>query len=92
MNSNLIPLGPTETLVLTAQQVPAANAVGDAREIQLLEAETDFVITAIAYRFPASPAHAQAVSAFTLKQGRHLFHVKSVTGTGTVTVIYRSNP
>lgn len=81
MNSNIIVNGPAETIT--------NPAVAVTRVAQLIEAETDMVISAITYQFPAAPPNAQAVSAFTLKAGRHLFNVSSIAFTGTGTFTYR---
>lgn len=78
MNSQIIPQGPAETVT---------NATLT-KEALLIAAETDLVISAIEYSFPATPPNAAVVVAFTLKQGRTLFNVRTVTFTGTATVIY----
>jgi len=79
MNSNIIPVGLTETVTN-----------GTVTKALLVEAETDLVISAITYKFPPTTANAGAVTAFTLKAGRHLFNVDSITFTGTTTVTYRT--
>jgi hypothetical protein len=48
------------------------------------------VITDLVFGYPASPANAGAVDAFTLLATRSLFNVKSMTFTGTATVIYNT--
>lgn len=79
MNSSIIPQGPTETI-----------AGGTMSRVALVvSAETDVVISAIIYDFPAAPPNASVVAAFTLKAGRNLFNVRSMTFTGTATAIYR---
>lgn len=79
MNSKIIPNGPTETITN-----------GTVAKVALLVmAETDIVISVIEFVRPF-PLNAHAVSAFTLKAGRHLFNVRSMTFTGTGTFIYAS--
>lgn len=78
MNSDVIPVGVTETVT-----------TGTVTGAILIEAETDLVISAITYKFPPTTANAAAVTAFTLKAGRHLFNVASIAFTGTATVTYR---
>ena len=80
MNSDIIPQGPTETIVDGTVT----------REALLVYAETDLVITDLLYQFQADPPHANAVDAFTLAAGRYLPGVKSLTFTGTATIIYRA--
>ena len=78
MNSNIIPQGPQETITDGAITHSA----------QVIFAETDLVITNLVYIFPANPANANVITGFTLKAGRYLFNVKSMTFTGTATVVY----
>lgn len=78
MNSNIIPVGPTETVTDGTITQP----------MQVVAAETDLTISAIVYQFPVTGTTG-AVSAFTLKAGRNLFNVKSITYVGTATLIYR---
>lgn len=78
MNDQIIPTGTTETVTDTTIN----------KDILVLTAETDVVISAVVYSFEAVPANAAKVSAFTLKAGRTLFRVRSITFSGTATVIY----
>lgn len=81
MNNQIIPRGPQETI--TNGSI--------AKNILCIFAETDLVITALVYISQATPAHANVDNAFTLTAGRFLSHVKSLTFTGTATVIYTGN-
>ena len=82
MNSNIIPVGATE--LLTDGTITAADP------ILLIEAITDLVCTNVTPLFPKLAAsRGTVVTAFTLKQGGHLFNLKTVTYTGTAAVIYR---
>ena len=80
MNNEIIPLGPTEAIT---------NGT-ISRKALVVTAETDLVITDLVFGYPASPANAGAVDAFTLLATRSLFNVKSMTFTGTATVIYNT--
>lgn len=80
MNSNIIPLGPSEVLALVATTVT--------KESMLIEALTDLTITALSFSFNATPANAGKTVAFTLLAGSHLFWVKSITYTGTAVHYY----
>jgi hypothetical protein len=79
MNSHIVPVGPTETIT---------NGTIAGRPIEIVQAETDCVITSLIYQFPATPPNAGVVNAFTLKAGRYLFKVASLIFTGTATIIY----
>lgn len=79
MNHQVIPLGVTETIT---------NGTITDQEVLLLSAETELTVTDLVYQYPKTPANAGAVDAFTMAAGRHLFYVKSITFTGTATVIY----
>jgi hypothetical protein len=82
MNSNIIPLGATE--FLTDGTITAADP------ILLIEAITDLVCTNATPLFPKLAAGRGTVAtAFTLKQGGHLFNLKTITYTGTAAIIYR---
>jgi len=78
MNSDIVPQGPTETVT---------NGTVD-RNALMVFAETALVISEITYEFPASPANAGAVTAFTLPVGRVLCRVDRMVFTGTATFIY----
>jgi len=80
MNSNIIYLGPQETVV--------GGTI--TRPILIIHAESDLVITGLVYIHQAAPAAPGKVAAFTLGAGRYLTHVKGLTFTGTATIIYKN--
>jgi hypothetical protein len=80
MNHDVIPQGPTETITDGTIQ-DGAMAVF---------AETDLVITNLAYQYPKTALGAGTpLTGFTLLAGRYLFYVKAMTFTGTATIIYQ---
>jgi hypothetical protein len=80
MNSNIIPVGPSEI-------VTGAAAV--TRECMLVSAEEDCVLTNVQFVHKPATAHVQATTSMTLKAGRWLAFVRSFDMTsGTVTLIY----
>lgn len=81
MNNQIIPVGTQETIT---------NGTVT-KNILVIWAETDLVITNLIYVNQASPANAGAIAGFTLGAGRYLCHVTNITFTGTATVCYTGN-
>lgn len=80
MNHDVIPLGPTETVT-----------DGNAKGALALFAETDLVLSNLAYQYTPGNTGNTPLTGFTLKAGRYLFYVKNVDFTGTATIIYQTS-
>lgn len=80
MNSDIIPNGLTETVTDGSITKPAL----------LVYAETDVTIANLVYMNAVVPPNTGAVDAFILKAGRWLGRVKSMTFSGTATIIYQA--
>lgn len=83
MNNQIIPQGPAEVVT---------GATITNKRVMYLEAITDIVVSAITFRYPATPAEAGLDTTFTLPAGGHLFHIKAITFTGTAFLVYSPQP
>ena len=81
MNNQIIPQGSRELVDAST------SIIADALIIRALE---DVAFTALVYKFPKTPANADAITAGTIPAGTQLEYVKSVSlTTGLAEVVYQ---